>query len=339
MLFSVVVPVYNVKEYLEDCINSILGQTYHDFEMILVNDGSTDTSGQICKNYAAKDKRVVYIEKKNGGLISARKAGVQVASGEYIVTVDSDDTVQKELLNKVQSIIENYNALDMICFNYYRMYNNKYFPQVIFDSNILYSRKQIIALFPNLIKGISGEYFNPNLWTKVIKTSLLKNLYKIIDERIKLGEDACITIPAIYGSHSMYCCTDFLYNYRYNPNSMTLSRKSGFPWQDVELRISYLKKCIPFEKYGFYDQICRDAVHALFNIAKSHFQAGATYLNIRKECIENFNQTYYKKYITDCKFKNNWKEQLALFCVKYKQIWLIALISKLEKLHRKGTKL
>ena len=336
MLFSIVVPVYNVEKYLEDCINSILSQTYCDFELILVNDGSKDTSGQICKNYATNDKRIIYIEKKNGGLISARKAGIEVATGEYIVTVDSDDTVQEELLNKVQSIIRNFCAPDIICFNYYRMCDNKYFPQIIFDSNILYSRKQIVALFPNLIKGISGRYFNPNLWSKVIKTSLLKNLYKTIDERIQLGEDACITIPAIYNSNSMYCCTDFLYNYRYNPNSMTLSRKVGFPWQDVELRAGHLEKCMPFEKYGFYDQICRVVVHTLFNIAKSHFQAGETYMNVHRECIENFNKKYYKKYITDCKFKNNWKEQLALFCVKYKQIWLIALISKIENLQRKG---
>ena len=82
--FSVVVPIYNVEDFLEQCIESVLNQTYTNFELILVDDGATDQSGRICDDYAKKDDRIVVIHKKNGGLVSAREAGVMVAKGQYV---------------------------------------------------------------------------------------------------------------------------------------------------------------------------------------------------------------------------------------------------------------
>ena len=93
-LISVIVPVYNVESYLEKCIESIQNQSYKSLEIILVNDGSTDSSGDICDKYAAHDKRIKVIHKKNGGLSSARNAGLEVANGDYIAFVDSDDYIE-----------------------------------------------------------------------------------------------------------------------------------------------------------------------------------------------------------------------------------------------------
>ena len=90
---SVIVPVYNVKKYLIECLNSILSQTFTDFELILVNDGSTDNCGEICDKYASQDSRVVVIHKENGGLSSARNAGLFVSKGKYVAFIDSDDMI------------------------------------------------------------------------------------------------------------------------------------------------------------------------------------------------------------------------------------------------------
>lgn len=104
--FSVIVPVYNVKQYLEKCINSILNQTYKDFELILVDDGSNDGSEDICDKYLKKDKRIKVIHKKNGGLSDARNFGIEKASKDYILFIDSDDYIESLLLEKLNETLQ-----------------------------------------------------------------------------------------------------------------------------------------------------------------------------------------------------------------------------------------
>lgn len=105
-LISIIVPVYNIEEYLPRCIESILNQTYTNLELILVNDGSTDKSGSICEKYATKDKRVRVIHKKNGGSSSARNAGIREAKGEYLGFVDSDDYIENTMYEKMVEAID-----------------------------------------------------------------------------------------------------------------------------------------------------------------------------------------------------------------------------------------
>ena len=105
---SIIVPVYNVESYLSNCIDSILNQTFKDFELILVNDGSTDKSLEICKHYKNMDDRIFIIDKKNGGLSSARNAGLDIIKGEYIGFVDSDDYIHPQMYELLyKQIIEN----------------------------------------------------------------------------------------------------------------------------------------------------------------------------------------------------------------------------------------
>ena len=99
-LISIIVPVYNVEEYLKECIDSIINQTYKRIEIILVDDGSTDKSGKICDDYAKIDKRIKVVHKENGGLSDARNVGISVSSGKYIAFVDSDDWVEKTMYKK-----------------------------------------------------------------------------------------------------------------------------------------------------------------------------------------------------------------------------------------------
>ena len=98
---SVIIPVYNVEKYLAECMDSILHQTYHNLEILLIDDGSTDSSGQICDDYAAIDKRIIVIHKSNGGLSDARNEGLKYVTGEYLTFVDSDDIVEYRFLEKL----------------------------------------------------------------------------------------------------------------------------------------------------------------------------------------------------------------------------------------------
>lgn len=118
---SVIVPVYNVEKYLDKCIKSIINQSYKDIEIILVDDGSTDSSPKICDDYAKNDKRIKVIHKENGGLSSARNAGIEIASGDLLSFIDSDDSIEPDLYEKVFSY---YNDNDIVVFGIERDYPN-----------------------------------------------------------------------------------------------------------------------------------------------------------------------------------------------------------------------
>lgn len=113
---SIIVPVYNVEKYVERCIESIIKQSYKNLEIILIDDGSKDNSGKICDEYAQKDNRIKVIHKKNGGLSDARNTGLNIADGEYICFIDSDDYIHKDLVkDNLEKLIQQ--KADMICFN------------------------------------------------------------------------------------------------------------------------------------------------------------------------------------------------------------------------------
>ena len=129
MKVSVIVPVYKVEKYLKKCIDSILNQTYRDLEVILVDDGSPDQCGTICDRYGREDSRVHVIHKENGGLSDARNTGVERASGEYILFVDSDDYIEPELVEKTVKAAEK-TGCDLVMFDYIREEENLAFPAI-----------------------------------------------------------------------------------------------------------------------------------------------------------------------------------------------------------------
>ena len=125
MIYSVIVPIYKVEKYLKKCIDSILEQSFKDFELILVDDGSPDNCPQICDEYAKNDSRIKVVHKKNGGLVSARNVGIQTAIGDYICYVDGDDWIHEDTLkNLYNEAIKDYSP-DMVVFGIVKLYSNK----------------------------------------------------------------------------------------------------------------------------------------------------------------------------------------------------------------------
>ncbi|RYJ37834.1 Glycosyltransferase, group 2 family protein [Flavobacterium anhuiense] len=116
LFFSIIIPVYNAERYIEDCLNSILNQSFQDFEIILVNDGSTDSSGKICDNYSLNNSCIKVIHKTNSGTAGARNSGLKIAKGEYLWFVDGDDLIEKNSLTDLQKLVETYNCIPVINF-------------------------------------------------------------------------------------------------------------------------------------------------------------------------------------------------------------------------------
>ena len=171
-MISVIVPVYNVERYIRQCVESILEQTYADLEIILVDDGSTDGSGSICDEYKLKDNRVVVIHKCNGGLSEARNAGLDIARGEYIGFVDSDDYIEPDMYEVLYKNCERY-AADLAAARFVK-FNTQGEVRKNFTENIeVFSREEMLRLF---IVGDRRYEITMSVWDRLYKRELISDL-------------------------------------------------------------------------------------------------------------------------------------------------------------------
>ena len=168
-LISVIVPVYNVEKYLEKCVKSIIGQTYKNLEIILVDDGSTDSSGKMCDEISKTDDRIKVIHKKNGGLSDARNAALKIAKGDYFGFVDSDDYIATDMFETLCNLLENNNS-DISIVSYYEIYNDKLIG--VRDSKDLVNFNKLDAMKELLMDSRIQSY----AWNKLFKRDLFNGL-------------------------------------------------------------------------------------------------------------------------------------------------------------------
>lgn len=209
---SVVVPVYKVEKYIKECIDSILSQSYQNYELILVDDGSPDCCGQICDDYASRNNQIKVIHKKNGGLSDARNAGIKIASGEYITFIDSDDAISKDYLEKLVSASVKYNA-DIVQGELTR----KALPELATDTKQVKTFDSEEA-FKELLTWKSVKVY---AWAKLYKLSLFHEIEYPVG---RLNEDCCTTYKLVLESKKIVCIDNVIYFYRITPNSILTSK-------------------------------------------------------------------------------------------------------------------
>ena len=329
MLFSIVVPIYNIEKYLPKCIESILSQTFKDFEMILVDDGASDSCPEICDKYAGMDNRIQVLHKKNGGLVSARQEGAKISRGEYIVCVDGDDWISPYYLEKFANSIKNYNP-DVVCCGSVWAYTNQSVEHPISNKEKYFSLKDIKNdIYPMLIESDNGLYFPPSLWAKAFKRKIYLEQQLQIDKNISIGEDLTCVKPIIYNASSLVLLKECLHFYRQNEESMTKKPKP-FLWEGPEIISKHLEKQIPMDLFDFQEQVYRLTVHNLFNVCVSQFNKDDTYFNIKKDILLHLSLEYYNRAIDNCRYKNKLsKNYLALFCLKHKLILPLKMYNKI----------
>ncbi len=244
-MISVVVPIYNVETYLKECIESIINQTYKNLEIILVDDGSTDNCGNICEEYALKDSRIKVIHKENGGLSSARNAGIDIATGEYITFIDSDDYVSLDMIEWMYNSLKKYNAELISCI-------------LTKNADLLGkgNREKIDVCSPK--KAL--EYI---LKEKNIVTSACAKLYRTdLFEGVRypngfIHEDFATTYKIFHKCTRIAYSEIPMYYYRYNPTSIT---KSKFSKNQLEY----------FKGAGELQEFIKEYYPSLKNAAISH---------------------------------------------------------------------
>ena len=229
-LVSVIVPVYNAQEYLKQCVDSILAQTYDLLEVILVDDGSTDDSGRICDAYAEADARVEVLHKANGGLISAWKAGVDLSHGEYLAFVDSDDWVDAVMIETLvkhstfgdDGSVRDDSDAEIICCNPTMEYpdgKKGYEPHGAAPG--VYTGERLRGEIFRHILGNEQRLVTMSRCTRLFSRLLITRNMHYSDPSIRMGEDVMITLPAILDCDRLVILKNAeYYHYRYNTASM-----------------------------------------------------------------------------------------------------------------------
>ena len=242
---SIVVPVYNAENYLDQCVTSIMGQTYRHLEIILVNDGSTDHSLEICRKYAEIDKRITVVEQINQGVVKARKTGVEAATGDFIGWADADDWMESGYIEGLVKQQEESNA-DIVAATH--------FHDIGSDSRLIkngvnigiYDIKQILPVM--LYTGEFFEYgITPQLYTKLFRANILKKTQLTVADNIIAGDDAAVVYPSLLMAEKVCVSNITGYHYVQHPASIT---KTGFSDEPARIRmlIEYLKNI--FRKAG-----------------------------------------------------------------------------------------
>ena len=240
ILISIIIPVYNAANHLDECINSLLKQSFKDCEFIFVNDGSTDDSKTIIEVYQAKDRRIKLINQENQGVSVARNIGLELASGNYVGFVDADDFIEKTYYDKLYNTAINDNC-DIVVSNFtienkgnYITNNSKYKKNIIFDNEKI--QTEIISEF------IKGSNLN-SIWNKLYKRSIIKNINFPVG--VALGEDGLFNLKAFQKANSIIFTDYSGYNYREIEGSATKNI----------LKKDYFKRAIEVYNYNYQNDI------------------------------------------------------------------------------------
>lgn len=230
-LVSIIIPVYNVEKYLNKCIESVVSQTYKNLDIIIIDDGSKDSSGKMCDEWASKDKRIRVIHKTNGGLSDARNVGIEHAKGNYISFVDSDDFIENDMIEVLLKEIKENNCDISIC-GYYKTYVDK--DEIIDNSKEIFVMNKIEAIDR---MNILGSY-DVSAWGKLFNISLIKDIRFPVG---KLSEDWFVMYKIFYNANRI--C------YNPNPKYHYVQRAGGISKNNPKINydaIQAAKECMEF---------------------------------------------------------------------------------------------
>lgn len=256
-LISVIIPVYKVEGYLSKCIESVINQTYSNIEIILVDDGSPDNCGKICDEYAKMDNRIIVIHKENGGLSDARNAGTEIASGEFITYIDSDDWVNLNYIEILYSTLKNNNA-DISIVNYKRVSDESVTNEPFIPNAVVFDRKEATE------EMLYQTSFDTSACCKLYRTCVMKEILYPIG---KWYEDLFTTYRIIAICDKIAFVNAPIYYYRNNPNSIMNSHFDNRMFDEIEAvnqiveyvenNMPDIKKAAYSRKYSSYSQVFR----------------------------------------------------------------------------------
>lgn len=306
---SVIVPVYNSEKYLQRCIDSIMNQSYPYLQIILVNDGSTDNSLEICQAYAKKDERIKVIDKENGGVSSARNVGLIHTTGSYVTFVDSDDFIDLHMYETKLKILKNYQA-DVIESGYRRFNDEGFYEEVHFTEELLLNG------LTNTISAVKQDNNFCVVWNKIYKTSLFQNIYF---PNFRLGEDYFVNVKMASKIKKKITITPAFYNYYANEEGLVSASFSKKWFDDIQSAISVyhflerqpnLQSVLPYSALDIVEKVTKQYV-SLYKL-----QTDEEYLKEYLNLLNQIFSQYYRKVPSVIKEENltkKWRYAIELF--------------------------
>lgn len=333
---SIIVPVYNTGIFLRECIDSILNQTYENFELILIDDGSTDNSVEICMSYKRKDGRVRVIKQENSGVSVARNRGIDFALGRFILFVDSDDFLLPNALEVLLNSMENKEDIcDLVCCSYQRLSSNDDLTNVCLTDGILASSQKLATLCYNQ----NMEIILGGIWGKLYRKSLIETYEIRFPVDIACYEDNVFNIEYYTKVHLAVTSSSIVYVYRENLNSVTFNLKktvlNDFVFA-MKKRNEYFRLAVAFD----FDKFATNVV----------VQGGYLLRQFARQQMKHSDKLYYiDRMLSDCFVKNcidkssfgactNNKEKVYMAIMKIKSSKVICLIFYIMDLLQKKNK-
>lgn len=329
---SVIIPVYNVEKYLEQCLESVIGQTYKNIEIICVNDESPDNSISILNRYAEKDNRIVVVNQQNTGLSGARNTGIRISTGEYIVFLDSDDWMEKETISYAMSELEK-DKVDTVMWGYIREFGDVGTEKVIFDNDVYFDKYDTSHCVHRRIVGLCGQELSrpenadslATAWGKLYKASIIKeNSIFFTDTKIIGTEDVLFNLYYFkYVESCKFINKPFNHYRKDNIDSLTRTYKPNLfkQWTKLYSLINdYIETNIEDGKDEFYsalkNRICLSMIGIGLNELSSDKSSSEIkakiktvlnsdlYVNAFSSLNLNYFPVYWRVFFKSCKNRN-----------------------------------
>lgn len=263
---SIVIPVYNAEKYLNDCVDSILRQTFDDLDIILIDDGSSDKSPKICDAYAEKDKRIQVIHKKNAGVSEARNTGIKEAKGNYICFVDSDDFLEADAIETMVKMKEKNNVDMVVCSNKEICNNN------VTNNNFSPDEIGVFCIDEFVVNALknNNHYLLNNPWNKIFDLDTIKKNNLTFNSQFNLGEDFMFNLDYLMKVKKVLVIEEPLYNYRILESGLARKKRNiNYYWDNNKVLIDYLINFL--KKKEIYEENKKYVNHYIINNLKYLF--------------------------------------------------------------------
>lgn len=320
---SIVIPVYKVEKYLDQCLDSIINQTYKNLEIILVDDGSPDNCPQICDEWAKKDGRIVVLHKNNEGVSRAVMDGIKISTGKYLSFLDSDDYVESEFLEKLYTALLQEKADISVC-NYTEVYEDKKIEKRQIKEKTVIIKNENIDNCAMALSGWNNVILPPCRWNKLFKRELILNSLKYVSPEISMGEDTNMTFYAMSMSDKIALIPECLHYYRQIPTSLSKIKRNN--WVHYKKLLKQLIIINNEEKLNLKSHIYKWLVSYYINECVCYVVK-----NCNKKQIKEFLNDEDLQYFVNTMPIDNFKKRVYYWGLKHKNIFLVKLAAKLIK--------
>lgn len=321
---SIIVPVYNAEQYLNACIDSILMQDYKNIELILINDGSRDTSGVICEQYAKDDPRVVYQYQDNAGVSEARNHGLDIASGTYIAFVDSDDQLKQRAISVCVQTMENTQADLCIC-GYDVVTANQTTPCLIAEETVVGTECIAEYFSTHFLEAIASS-----VWGKLYKREMINHRF---DRSVTMGEDLLFNLEYVRRTQKVQAITESFYLYnRQNVNSLVNNYKLSHYPQDLFVTqkwLAWVQQFPAIDDTNLYYRISRAFFYILQIICSTQGMKGSAHrieTTVNEELLTGIKKTMHRY---------NLIQRIMFWLLLRRKYTMVALVGKTYSLLKK----